>query len=192
MKKRIKTEKLDKYSLLYPSVLEGVSDYNCPTEAISNGMWNMDRCIFCRQCDLNPTGKQNTYSIDQKIPDIFKKSLYLYPVDSGTCGACNVEFTTLFSPQYDSSRFKIFMASTPRHADALVVMGIYTEGMERVLREAYDAMPEPKIVIGLGACALSGGIMGKGAMEKYDIRIAGCPPTPSAILNAIIEARDKK
>lgn len=192
VKKRIKTEKLDKYNLMYPSILEGVSDYNCPTEAINNGKWNMDKCIFCRQCDLNPTGKQDTYSIDQKIPGIFKKSLYLYPVDSGTCGACNVEFTTLFSPQYDSSRFKIFMANTPRHADALVVMGVHTEGMEQILREAYDAMPEPKIVIGLGACALSGGIIGRSAMEKYDIRIAGCPPTPASILNAIIEARGKK
>jgi Ni,Fe-hydrogenase III small subunit len=192
IRKRIKTEKLDQYQVMYPSILEGVSDYKCPTEALRSGNWDMDKCIFCRQCDLGPTGKQETYSVQHRVPDIFKKSLYLYPVDSGTCGACNVEFTSLFSPQYDSSRFKIFMANTPRHADALVVMGVHTDGMEGVLQEAYDAMPEPKIVIGLGACALSGGIIGREAMEKYDIRIAGCPPTPASILNAIIEARDKR
>ena len=192
LRKRIKTEKLTEYEIMYPSLLEGISDYNCPTEALKDNKWDMDRCIFCRQCDLTPTGKQNAYSVKKPVPDIFRKSIYLYPVDSGTCGACNVEFTTLFSPQYDSSRFKIFMANTPRNADALVVMGVHTDGMEKILKEAYDAMPDPKIVIGLGACALSGGIIGREAMEKYDIHIAGCPPTPAAILNAIIEAREKK
>ena len=98
----------------------------------------------------------------------------------------------LFSPQYDTNRFKIFMSNTPRHADALVVMGVYTDGMEAVLKEAYDAMPSPKIVIGIGACALSGGIIGSRAMEKYDIEVAGCPPTPASIINAIIKARGKK
>jgi Ni,Fe-hydrogenase III small subunit len=192
VKKRIKTEKLDKYIVNQPSILQGKSDYACPTGALANGEWDMNKCIFCRECSLEPTGKQTTYTINTELPAIFKKSLYLYPIDSGTCGACNIEFTTLFSPQYDTNRFKIFMANTPRHADALVVMGVHTEGMEKVLEEAYNAMPAPKVIIGIGACALSGGIIGKSAMDKYDIEVAGCPPTPASIINAIIRARGIK
>ena len=192
VKNRIKTEELEGYTVEQPSFLDGKSDYDCHTDALENGKWDMNRCIFCRECDLKATGKQTTFTINNETPRIFEKSLYLYPIDSGTCGACNVEFTTLFSPQYDTNRFKIFMSNTPRHADALVVMGVYTDGMEAVLKEAYDAMPSPKIVIGIGACALSGGIIGSRAMDKYDIEVAGCPPTPASIINAIIKARGKK
>jgi Ni,Fe-hydrogenase III small subunit len=192
VKNRIKTENLEDYKVEYPSFLAGKSDYDCPTDALKGGKWDMDKCIFCRKCDLKPTEEQTIYKINRDLPEIFKKSFYLYPIDSGTCGACNIEFTTLFSPQYDTSRFKIFMANTPRHADALLVMGVYTERMEAVIKEAYNAMPDPKVVIGIGACALSGGIIGKSAMGKYDIEVAGCPPTPASIINAIIKARVKK
>ncbi|WP_337860951.1 NADH:ubiquinone oxidoreductase [Ferroplasma sp.] len=192
IKNRIKTEELDKYKVQYPSFLKGSSEYECPTNALQNGKWNMNRCIFCRECDLEATGEQTAYTVNKSLPDIFKKSFYLYPIDSGTCGACNIEFSTLFSPQYDTNRFKIFMSNTPRHADALIVMGVYTERMENILKEAYNAMPDPKIVIGIGACALSGGIIGKSAMKEYDIEVAGCPPTPASIINAIQKAREKK
>ena len=99
IKKRIKTENLnDKYKIKYPSVLEGKSDYNCPTGAIENNKWVKEKCIFCEKCDLKPTYKQDMYNINNNIPNIFKKSFYLYPIDSGTCGACNTEFNTIFSP----------------------------------------------------------------------------------------------
>ena len=192
VKNRIKTQGLEDYTVEQPSFLQGTSNYECPTNALENGRWIMNKCIFCRGCDLTATGKQNIFTVNTELPNMFKKSLYLYPIDSGTCGACNVEFTTLFSPQYDTNRFKIFMSNTPRHADALVVMGVYTRGMEKVLKEAYEAMPAPKVVIGIGACALSGGIIGTSAMEKYDIEVAGCPPTPASVIKAIIKARGVK
>ena len=192
VKNRIKTQGLEDYTVEHPSFLQGTSNYECPTNALENGRWIMNKCIFCRECDLTATGKQNIFTVNTELPNMFKKSLYLYPIDSGTCGACNVEFTTLFSPQYDTNRFKIFMSNTPRHADALVVMGVYTRGMEKVLKEAYEAMPAPKVVIGIGACALSGGIIGTSAMEKYDIEVAGCPPTPASVIKAIIKARGVK
>lgn len=190
IKKRIKTENLnDKYKIKYPSVLEGKSDYNCPTGAIENNKWVKEKCIFCEKCDLKPTYNQDMYNINNNIPDIFKKSFYLYPIDSGTCGACNTEFNTIFSPQYDINRFKIFLSNTPRHADALVIMGVYTENMDKVIENAYDAMPEPKLLIGLGACSVSGGIIGEKISKKFDIEILGCPPSPYTIINAILKAR---
>ncbi|MEM0139297.1 MAG: NADH:ubiquinone oxidoreductase [Ferroplasma sp.] len=191
LKNRVRTEKLGKYVLESPSVLEGESDCKCPVDALKDGKWNGNKCIFCMRCDLKATGRQELFAVNDKIPPILSRSLYLYPIDSGTCGACNIEFTSLFAPQYDINRFKIFMANTPRHADALVVMGVYTENMEKVIENAYNAMPEPKIIIGIGSCALSGGIIGTAVAKKYSIEIAGCPPSPENIINAINRAREK-
>ena len=192
IKKGIKTEKNPDESMFkpdYPSVLEGKSSYDCPTGAISNGTWIKEKCIFCGRCDLRPTGNQNIYNIHGKMPEIFKRSFYLYPIDSGTCGACNAEFKSIFSPQYDANRFNIFEAETPRHADALLIMGVYTNGMEKIIEEAYNAMPDPKIVIAMGACTLSGGIIGSGINKKFNVEIAGCPPTPYSIISAILRYR---
>ena len=88
VKNRIKTEELEGYRVEQPSFLDGKSDYDCPTDALENGKWDMNRCIFCRECDLKPTGKQTTFTVNRETPHIFEKSLYLYPIDSGTCGAC--------------------------------------------------------------------------------------------------------
>jgi len=86
------------------------------------------------------------------------------------------------------TRFGIFFTNTPRHADALVVMGIMTEGMREAYMRAYDAMPEPKLVIALGACAISGGIFGSGIPDP-DVVIPGCPPAPYTILDALVRAK---
>ncbi|EQD29443.1 NADH ubiquinone oxidoreductase, 20 kDa subunit, partial [mine drainage metagenome] len=109
---------------------------------------------------------------------LLSRSFYLYPVDSGTCGACNTELLSILSPQYDASRLNIFLTNTPRHADALVIMGVYTEGMDDVVSKAYEAMPDPKLIITLGACAISGGVIGKAPVlsDKATVEIAGSPP----------------
>ena len=122
---------------------------------------------------------------------LFHRSLYIYPLDSGSCGGCNVELLNIFTPHYDANRLGIFITNSPRHADAIVIMGVYTQGMEEPLKMAYEAMPEPKIIIAMGACAISGGIIGKAAMDpaKYNVQIAGCPPSPYTILSALKAAR---
>lgn len=175
-----------------PSAMEGTGEVNCPTEAITDGKWEAGKCIFCRRCepDFHPTGDQAIFSV-KKTEKLLRKSLYLYKLDSGSCGACNVEFGTIFDPQYDANRLNIFPTNTPRHADAIVIMGTYTEGMRDALRNAYEAMPEPKLVIALGTCAISGGIMGTAPMgtDRYHVEIAGCPPSPYTILEAIAKAR---
>lgn len=178
-----------------PSRLAGKGEVNCPTDAIIEGKWLQDRCIFCRRCEplFTPTGEQDIYRI-KRTEKILGKSIYLYKLDSGSCGACNTEFSAIFDPQYDANRLNIFETNTPRHADAIVIMGVMTFGMRDALERAYEAMPEPKLVIALGACALSGGIIGNRALpsERYDVEIAGCPPTPYTIIEAIAKARGDK
>lgn len=196
LKKGKKTEKFPRERPLDPPVrpsrLEGSGDAGCPTDAIVDGRWDSGRCIFCRRCEpeFQPTGDHSIYTITE-TSRVFRNSLYLYKLDSGTCGACNVEMNTIFDPQYDAQRLRIFMTNSPRHADAIVVMGVLTDGMKKVLEEAYEALPEPKLIIALGACAISGGIIGKQAMEsgRYNVQIAGCPPSPYTILEAIVKAR---
>lgn len=177
---------------LRPSFLEGNTEPYCPTEAIKEGKWDQGKCIFCRLCEpeFKPTGKQDIFLVSKTQP-LLRKSLYLYKLDSGACGACNIELGTIFDPQYDANRLNIFMTNSPRHADAIVIMGVYTEGMREALRNAYEAMPEPKLIISLGACAISGGIIGQSPMgrEQYNVEIAGCPPSPYTILEAISRAR---
>ena len=74
---------------LWPSTLSGNGDADCPTKAIENGKWNQDKCIFCRKCIpvFKPTSNQEIFTVRNKTEKIFKRSIYLYPIDSGTCGA---------------------------------------------------------------------------------------------------------
>lgn len=179
---------------LRPSVMEGAEYSECPVEAIdAEGKWIAGRCIFCRRCEpyFRPTGNQDLSEVRNFSPDAIRKSFYIYPLDSGSCGACNMELLSIFNPQYDANRLRIFMTNSPRHADALLVMGVRTEGMENVLREALDAMPGPKVIIAMGACAISGGIIGTMPLdkEKVALEIAGCPPSPYTIISAIMKLR---
>lgn len=177
---------------LRPSRIVGEGEVECPTNAIYENEWDAGKCIFCRRCEpsYTPTGEQSIYSI-YSTEKAFRRSFYLYKLDSGACGACNVELGTIFDPQYDANRLNIFITNTPRHADAIVIMGVQTEGMKEALERAYEAMPEPKLVIALGACAISGGIIGNSPMGKgkYNVEIAGCPPSPYTILEALIKTR---
>lgn len=122
----------------------------------------------------------------------FKRSFYLYQIDSGTCGACNLELQALSTPHYDLNRFGIFFTNSPRHADALVIMGVYSEKMEKVLESAYGAMPSPKLIIAMGGCAITGCDIGKHPKlsDKAVVSIPGCPPDPYAILNGIMKAKE--
>jgi Ni,Fe-hydrogenase III small subunit len=126
----------------------------------------------------------------------FKKSIWVYHVNAGGCNGCDIEILDALTPYYDVERFGIKLVHTPRHADALLVAGPVTRQVrERVLR-IYDATPDPKLVIGVGSCAMGGGIWhnsyatlgGLGNVLPVAIYIPGCPPRPEAILYGVAQA----
>jgi membrane-bound hydrogenase subunit mbhJ len=126
----------------------------------------------------------------------FKKSVWVYHVNAGGCNGCDIEILDALTPYYDVERFGIKLVHTPRHADALLVAGPVTRQVrERVLR-IYEATPDPKLVIGVGSCAMGGGIWhnsyatlgGLGNILPVAIYIPGCPPRPEAILYGVAQA----
>lgn len=126
----------------------------------------------------------------------FKKSIWVYHVNTGSCNGCDIEILDVLTPYYDCERFGIRLVHTPRHADALLVAGPVTrQARERVLR-LYDSVPDPKLVIAVGSCAAGGGIWhdtyatlgGLSNVLKVDMYIPGCPPRPEAILYGVAQA----
>ena len=89
------------------------------------------------------------------------RSLHIREVDAGSCNGCEVEIVGLNSPVYDIERFGIHFVASPRHADMLLVTGPVTRNMELALRKTYDATPDPRLVVAVGACGCSGGIFGQ-------------------------------
>ncbi len=135
----------------------------------------------------------------KKISKIFGKSLSIREVDAGSCNGCEVEIYATTYPFYDMERFGLHVVASPRHADMLVVTGPVTRNMERGLLQTYKATPSPKLVVAMGACAISGGIFKdsyavKNGVDKIvpvDAYIPGCPPSPRAIIYGIMVALDK-
>jgi Ni,Fe-hydrogenase III small subunit len=124
------------------------------------------------------------------------RSLALRHLDSGSCNACDWELTALLNPVYDVRRLGIDFVASPRHADGVIVTGPVTRNLETAVRRTYEAVPEPRIVIAVGACATSGGMVGRsyasagGVAEvlPVDVFIPGCPPRPEAIIFGILLA----
>ena len=127
-------------------------------------------------------------------------SLAIRHVDAGSCNGCEHELTLLSSPYYDLQRFGLGFVALPRHADVLLVTGPVTSRMLEPLRVAYDAMPEPRRVAALGDCALGCNLLGTaedivGPLDTVlpvALRIPGCPPTPEAIAQALLELIDAR
>jgi len=188
----------------------------CPTQVFSqiNGTVSADtrRCIHCYRCvrDMeHPTGWEKTYewatvrapsnSPNDFIP-AFKQSIHICVVDAGDCGACLNEVKQLNSPYYNMHRLGFFITPSPRHADVLLVVGPVTDHMRVALKKTYDAMPTPKRVVAVGACALTGGVFAesfvcaKGVADvlPVDVEVPGNPPPPLAILHGLLLAVGRK
>ncbi len=131
-----------------------------------------------------------------EIHRVLGRSLHLRHLDAGSCNACDWELTALLNPVYDVRRLGIDFVASPRHADGVVVTGPVTRNLETAVRRTFDAIPDPRIVIALGACAVSGGIAGEGYASAggidrilpVDVYIPGCPPRPEAIIFGILVA----
>lgn len=184
----------------------------CPTGAIrvehGEALVNYRRCVHCFRCsrstafplDWEPgyewAGLAFAGSNATAWPKAFQKSMHIRVVDAGDCGACLNEVKQLSNPYYNMHRLGLFITPTPRKADILLVVGPVTDQMRLPLRATYEAMPTPKLVMAVGACALSGGVFGPSFITgggvrdviPVDIEVPGFPAPPLAILHGLLVA----
>lgn len=137
--------------------------------------------------------------LKEKVKKMFGRSLQIREVNTGSCNGCDYEINALNNPFNDIERLGIHFVASPRHADMLLVTGTAVRNMELALVKTYNATPEPKLVVAVGACACSGGIFkdtyatrnGIDGIVPVDVYIPGCPPRPQAIMYGILKALDK-
>jgi Ni,Fe-hydrogenase III small subunit len=200
-----------------PSDLVQIVAARCPTAALEQtgtGLHvNLRRCVHCFRCvrgTNSPISWKGGYECagtasgsndcGKLFSPPFTQSLHILVVDAGDCGACLNEVKQLNNPYYNMHRLGFFLTPTPRHADVLLVVGALTEHMRLPLRKAYDAMPTPKRVVAVGACALSGGVFGPsfmcsggvGEFLAVDVEVPGNPPPPLAILHGLLVVAGRK
>jgi Ni,Fe-hydrogenase III small subunit len=196
----------------YPAAAAGTLSACCPTGALSvtHGEVVVDyrRCVHCFRCARDvapPLAWSRDYEwaaavgVNAKANHFghsFDRSVHIIVVDAGDCGACLHEVRQLNNPYYNMHRLGFFLTPTPRHADVLLVVGPVTDQMQIALQKTYDAMPTPKRVVAVGACALSGGVFGPsfvsgggvGQVLPVDVEVPGQPPPPLAILHGLLLA----
>jgi Ni,Fe-hydrogenase III small subunit/formate hydrogenlyase subunit 6/NADH:ubiquinone oxidoreductase subunit I len=137
--------------------------------------------------------------LKENIKKYFGRSLHIREVDAGSCNGCENELNALNGPYNDIERFGISFVASPRHADVLLVTGPVTRNMEFALIKTYNATPDPKLVVAVGTCALSGGIFkdsyatnnGVDNIIPVDFYIPGCPPRPQAIIYGLLKAIER-
>ncbi|WP_029894753.1 NADH-quinone oxidoreductase subunit B family protein [Desulfohalovibrio reitneri] len=137
------------------------------------------------------------------ITEFIKKSRLKSPwamhFDCGSCNGCDIETLAVLTPVYDVERFGIINVGNPKHADVLLVTGTVNYRNQHVLRNLYEQMPDPKLVVAIGACGLSGGVFREapnvvGGVDKIipvDVYVPGCPPKPEAIIDGVVEGLAK-
>ncbi len=206
---------------------------SCPTQALQKVdarlQIDLGRCLFCTECiercpehviAFTPehslaTHTRNALILQQdsawqaaqpmarEVRKILGQSLKLRVVSAGGCNGCEVDVNVLGTLAWDLGRFGIQFVASPRHADGLLICGPVTRNMEAALMKTYDAIPDPKVVIAVGSCAISGGVYRDHAEQcngveeglkgrlQVDLHIPGCPPHPLTILDGLLRLMGK-
>jgi len=144
----------------------------------------------------DPALRMLSQRLDARILEHLGRALAVRHVDAGSCNGCELEIHALGNPYYNLEGLGIKFVASPRHADLLLVTGPVSRNMEQALRQTYQAMPEPKLVVAVGDCGCTGGIFGESYASRgrvsnvlpVDVAVPGCPPEPAAILQAILTA----
>jgi Ni,Fe-hydrogenase III small subunit/NAD-dependent dihydropyrimidine dehydrogenase PreA subunit len=200
----------------------------CPTNAIKLNPVKIDMglCVFCPLCEeacpkkiirftnnyhtasssreeLSVASETRSISFEaasKKIREYFGKSLKLRQVSAGGCNGCELELNALSNVNFDLGRYGIEFVDSPRHADGIVITGPLTTNMAKATEICYEAVPNPKIIILTGTCAISGGIFqnSKEIQRKFleenkiDLFIPGCPPHPLTFINGVLDYLGRK
>jgi Ni,Fe-hydrogenase III small subunit/Pyruvate/2-oxoacid:ferredoxin oxidoreductase delta subunit len=187
---------------------------------------DLGRCLFCTDCrDACPEGaiqhsgdhrlatsrredlvvaadeeQQLAKALEDRLRRLFGRSLKLRQVSAGGCNACEADVNVLGTVGWDIGRFGIQFVASPRHADGILVTGCINENMALALQKTYEAVPQPKIVIAVGACAISGGPFAANPQQlgglaeaqlPVDLWVPGCPPHPLTILDGLLRMLGK-
>jgi len=194
----------------------------CPQDAIDADKKTIDmgRCIFCGTCERISMGEFISFTGDfeistaqkgdlitdgsdlpnlaehskQHFKKLFGRSLQLRQVSAAGCNACEADLNVLATPFFDLARFGINFVASPRHSDGIVVTGPVSRNMKTALLQTYEAVPDPKIVVAVGSCTITGGPFtgsdeiteGLETILPVDLFIPGCPPHPLTNLHGLL------
>jgi Ni,Fe-hydrogenase III small subunit len=193
----------------------------CPQDAIDAEKKTIDlgRCVFCGSCERLSEGRFVNFTRNfetatsmrdhlitagnlpalaehskKHFKKLFGRSLQLRQISAAGCNACEADLNVLATPFFDLARFGINFVASPRHSDGIVVTGPISRNMKAAVLDTYKAVPDPKIVVAVGSCTISGGpfmgssevAAGLDSLIPVDLFIPGCPPHPLTNLHALL------